>query len=184
MDEAIPDPAPAPGLGRPTKFVPQVLEILLEALAEGCSIVDACMIAGISPRTYRHWWSIAKADGPDSPPFIAFFAALHRTRAEARRKALARVIGQLDSPLGDWRAAAWFLERSDPARWGIKHKVKAEVSGPRGEPVPMKLIVEYVDAPIPAHQAASRATGDPGRGEAVQRPGVREAVREDEPDGP
>ena len=36
---------------------------------------------------------------------------------------------------GDWRAAAWRLERRFPDRWGVKSKVTQEISGPGGGPV-------------------------------------------------
>ena len=113
------------GRGRPTKLVPEIVEILLAALAEHCSIVDACRIAGISDRTYRRWQAEAEEGGEGSELFASFLSAVQRTRAEARRGALKLI---QDAGKLDWKAAAWFVERSDPENWAAPSRSKVEVT--------------------------------------------------------
>ena len=111
--------------GRHSKFVPEILDILLAALAEHCSIIDACRIAGVSERTYHDWRASSETGEPGTEAFAAFFAAVNRTRAEARRGALKLI---QDAGKLDWKAAAWFVERSDPENWAAPSRSKVEVT--------------------------------------------------------
>lgn len=115
---------------------PNVRDVLLEALADRCTIADACAIAGVAERTYHAWRERAEAGEAD---FAAFFAAVGRARAEARREAIRRIRLAGDD---DWRADAWYLERSCPAEWGRTTKLQAEVTGKDGGP----LVVAFDDA--------------------------------------
>ena len=95
-------------------LVPVVVDALLAALAERCTVADACWVAGVSDRTYRRWRARGEAG---EGAFSAFLSAVRRTRALARRDALAII---REAAGRDWRAAAWLVERADPGNWSAR----------------------------------------------------------------
>lgn len=117
-------------LGRPSEFTAEVEKAILDALAAGASIRSACGAAGIGTTTFYRW--LSQAEGADAPEhFRAFRDASTRARSQAR-VAYAAVIRRAANE-GDWRAAAWFLERSEPEEWAQRQKL--EHSGPAGGPI-------------------------------------------------
>lgn len=104
------------------------LEILLH-LEGGLSIADSCAIVGIDETTYHDW--VKKGDEqPEQYPALLEFSQLTRMARARGRKTHVDKIVRAD----DWRAAAFFLERSDPKNWGPKHEVKTDITS-KGESV-------------------------------------------------
>ncbi|WIC89122.1 terminase small subunit [Arthrobacter phage Ottawa] len=75
-------------------------------------------------------------------PYVVFQAQVLRARASAEVRAL----HQINSAMGsNWQAAAWFLERTQPERYGRQHlRVSHEGSTP-GSPVATVVTVETVE---------------------------------------
>lgn len=116
--------------GRPSEFTAEVEKAILDALAAGASVTDSVEAAGISERTYRRWLEEGEPD--DGPKhFRRFRESVVQARARGR-VAHAAIIRRAANE-GDWRASAWFLERSDPQNWSLKYKL--EHSGPDGGPL-------------------------------------------------
>lgn len=117
--------------GRKTKRTPERVQQLIEALRAGNYIESACVYAGISPATYYNW--MAEAEQPDaSDESIEFFEAVTRARAEAEIRNVSLIQKAASDPKL-WNAAAWWLERSHPTRWGRQQRV--ELTGSNGGPV-------------------------------------------------
>jgi hypothetical protein len=57
-----------------------------------------------------------------------------RARADARVGAIATIRRAMPE---DWKAAAFYLERTDPANWG--RRTAHEHSGPKGEPIDARI---------------------------------------------
>ncbi len=105
------------------------------ALELGLSIADACALAGITTMTFRNWARRGKAG---EEPFLSFFALIREARAQGRKKhAQAITVAAAD----DWRAAAFFLERSDPKKWGRREKTEVDQKS-SGQ---VTIRVEYTD---------------------------------------
>ena len=116
--------------GRPSEFTPGVEKAILDALAAGSSVRAACEAAGIGTTTFYRWCS--EGEGDSAPEhFRAFRDGATRARAQAR-VVYAAIIRRAAND-GDWRAAAWYLERSEPEEWAPKQKL--EHSGPGGGPI-------------------------------------------------
>jgi hypothetical protein len=119
------------GRGQPTKLTPEVTERLVEALKAGNYIETACTYAGIGVSTYHAWVAKAEETGANKD-FTDFLDAVKKARSEAEIRNVALI---QQAAQKNWTAAAWWLERSQPARWGRQTKTINEISGPEGAPI-------------------------------------------------
>lgn len=119
--------------GRPTKLTPETHEKVINAIRAGNYLETAAEYGGVTRQTLWNWMQRGEAekarvaeDGrrsvtKDERPYVNFFHAVTRARAEAETRNVA-LIQQASHE--DWRAAAWFLERSFQKRWGNKQKIE------------------------------------------------------------
>lgn len=132
-------------MGRRTDLTPAAQERICEALRAGHYIGTAAALGGITRVTYYDW----RRRGEEEPGsiFADFAEAVRLATVEAEERALAVVekaangYEEVASEEGvdvdgktfsktkrrqmfDWRAAAWFLERKHPLRWGNRQDVK------------------------------------------------------------
>jgi hypothetical protein len=133
--------------GRPTKCTPELTEEFAKLLRAGNYFECACGYCGITMKTGYNWlnWgeeALEAADGieEDVPEgnqraYAHFF---HTTQvaahsAEIRNVALIQQAAQGGGE-GDWRAAAWWLEKRYQKRWGMKTE-QHELTGANGAPL-------------------------------------------------
>lgn len=136
----------------------KVGEAIIEALEAGSYFDDACAAAGIHESTGYDWLSRGRtASGIKNPakaerPFIEFAEAVEKARAGAVvfaitviRKAAQGEPAEYD---GDghlvkgergpqWTAAAWYLERTRPQKFG--RRLAVEGGGENAGPEPLDL---------------------------------------------
>ena len=95
----------------------QLTERVCARLAEGVSIQAAMNLSGVAERSYHDWMRRGQAG---EEPYEAFFVAASRARDSWK----ARLIQCVESAAqqGEWRAAAFLLERQFPAEFGPKHE--------------------------------------------------------------
>lgn len=111
------------GRGRKTKYTPETVERILQAIRVGSVDEHAAEYGGIDGATFYRWMQ----------RYSEFCEAVTRAKAEARTQSLARI--RKAGADGDWRADAWFLERRYPQDYG---KRAVEVSGPDGGAIVIK----------------------------------------------
>lgn len=122
--------------GRPTKFTPETVKKLLEAVRLGNYRETACKYAGISHQTLRNWIHLAQR--PDAPPeYVEFLEALERAEAEAEVEDLGLILRAARE--GTWQAAAWRRERKNPERWGRRDATRMELTGADGGPLDVRV---------------------------------------------
>jgi len=111
-------------VARPTKLTPKVRERIVESIRAGAYAEQAARAAGIAPSTYYGWLRRGEAG---EPTFSEFSEALRAGEAEAEIAAVATI--REAAQAGDWRAAAHYLERRHPERWGRRerHHVESRV---------------------------------------------------------
>ncbi len=152
--------------GRPSEFTAEVEKAILDALAAGASVRSACEAAGVGPTTFYRWLSEGAADGAPEH-FRVLRERTTRARAQAR-VAYAAVIRRAANE-GDWKAAAWFLERSEPEEWALKRRL--EHSGPGGLAIRHETVPDYSDPEV-------REAADVLLGRIEINDETREAIRE------
>lgn len=137
--------------GRKSKLTPERQEKIVQALASGNYLQVAARYAGIHPNTLNDWLDRgrreqARIDDDQEPSeaeatYLELFQKVEQARAQAEVRSLALI--QRAANDGTWQAAAWYLERSFPARWGRKQQ--HEVTGPEGTPVQVETHVSTGD---------------------------------------
>jgi len=125
---------------RPTKLTPETKDKIIQAIAAGNYQETAAKYAGINPNTFYTWMKLGE-NKKGKPAYREFREAVEKARAQAevRNVALIQQAGQD----GSWQAAAWYLERSYPTRFGRHNRV--EVTGANGAAVQIDLSVEELD---------------------------------------
>jgi hypothetical protein len=95
--------------GRPSKRTPEVKQMILEALRGGNYLETAAAYAGVHRSTLNRWMN------EDDPEFQDFRDAVEKARADA----IVRNVGVvLAAAPKNWQAAAWWLERTNPDKYG------------------------------------------------------------------
>lgn len=136
--------------GRTTKLTPEVQERIIQALTAGNYQEVAAQYAGINPSTYYKWLHEAREENA-SEELKEFLEAVEKARAQAEVRSVALIQNAANG--GTWQAAAWWLERSKPTKWGRQAKITQEISGPEGGPIEiddpraylLKLIEDVTD---------------------------------------
>ena len=102
---------------QPYKYSEDVAMIICTYLRKGCTIEAACQAANIGRATYYRWMD-------EIPQFKEFVNA---TESDVEATLLDTI-----REFGDWRAAAWILERRYPQRWGVKRELEVNVTKQTG----------------------------------------------------
>jgi len=141
-------------MARPTKCTPELLKEFGDTLERVLYIETSCDLHGIASETYRRWMARGErelarvaADGrrrvrEEEAPYVEFCGICARARAEAERRLLTTIEDRAGSKLegdGDWKAAAWMLERAFPCKWGKRERI--EHSGKVDSDVTFKVVV-------------------------------------------
>ena len=143
-DKARGSEGPLPG--RPSSLTPDVVNRILSAIRCGATNKTSCEAAGVSESTLYRWLDRAK-DGND-PDCSEFSRRLHRARQEGVTARLALI--QKAATKGDWRAAAWLLERDQPDSFSMKLLVSR-----RGGPLSLTALLQQLDEDLDPDDCAS-----------------------------
>lgn len=102
---------------------------------------DHCTTAGGKP-TKRHTVRPRRPNGDPAQEarYVELVDAVESARASAEVRALANI--QKAAGEGTWQAAAWYLERSYPDKWGRR---QMQHVGPAGGPVQVDVSVEALE---------------------------------------
>jgi len=110
------------GLYQPRGLTDDVFDLLIEAITVGAPIEIAAQAAGVAAWTVHRWLreaSLLESQGvtDEQDVRVRFAHALDKARADRAIEALERIMKAAESPQ-HWTAAAWYLERTYPERYG------------------------------------------------------------------
>lgn len=130
-------------MARPTKLTKVLIKKLSGYIAKGNYQETACYLAGVSPSTFYNWKVLAErvAAGEtdeNADLLLEFLESIKKAEAKAEAKRIALIDKQAAD---DWRAAAWYLERRYPKRWGRSDRLNVEASGPDGGAIPLETTI-------------------------------------------
>jgi transposase len=102
-------------VGRKTRCTSQLQKQFCDALAKAHTIKNACVVAGISESAFYQW--LAKGMSGEEP-----YAKFVELVQYARARGLATLVESIITDK-DWRAKAWYLERTWPEDFGpVAHR--------------------------------------------------------------
>jgi hypothetical protein len=96
-------------------LTPEIADRIVAMLTAGAFLGPAASSAGVSRRTLSNWLARGQSGDPEDTAYRDLAERVEKARATAQVRAVAIVSRAAEE---DWRAAAWFLERSDPLNWG------------------------------------------------------------------
>ena len=112
-----------------SKLTPELLRRLTMLLRAGNFVEVATEAVGITKETFYQWLKRGQRD--TEGVYHEFATEVHAARAQAECRAVA-VIAKASEH--HWQAAAWFLERSAPGRWGRTSSGAVRPDEARGVP--------------------------------------------------
>jgi hypothetical protein len=121
--------------GRTPLLNAQTQERIVNAVRAGSYLDDAAALAGIGRATLFQWLGHGKdaqqkaLNGDKLTDrerlYLDFTDAVETARAEAQLRNIAII--QKAANEGTWQAAAWFLERTNPRKWGRHETVEVGI---------------------------------------------------------
>lgn len=104
-------------MGAPSKFTPQTVEKLVQAIRLGATYELAAKSAGISYQTFNEWRAGRSfPKGTTAAQKAEFSDAIEKAEGDAAVQWLAKIEKAAND--GAWQAAAWKLERRYPGQYG------------------------------------------------------------------
>lgn len=117
-------------MARKTKYTPETVGKLTQAIQMGATYDLACKYAGISHETFAEWRNT-------KPEFL-------EAVKEAEGRAVVGWLAKIEKAAndGNWQAAAWKLERRYPQEYGRRVN---EITGPNGDPIRIEIVETHAD---------------------------------------
>jgi len=100
-----------------TKLSKMNIEKILEYISQGMSAKNASCMTGISEKTYYLWFNQGKGDSANDIESLQreLYEGIPKAKALCEQAHLQNI---LEGAKKNWRAGAWFLERTRPSVYG------------------------------------------------------------------
>jgi hypothetical protein len=101
-------------MARPTKYTPETVKKIVDALSAGCTRKTAAAYAGIDETTFCRWLR----------RFAGFASSVTLAEAACEVALVATIRAAAPS---DWKAASWWLERRRHQSWGRVDRIEVDI---------------------------------------------------------
>ena len=109
-------------MGRVSKLTPETHALIVRLIGAGNYLETAAASAGVSSSTMREW--LRRGAREEDGIYAELADAVSKATGEAEAKDVIQISKAAAD--GEWRAAAWKLERRYPERFGQKLTVEAK----------------------------------------------------------
>src|SRR5688500_1679884 len=117
--------------GRPSSYTEEKGKEIVEHILAGNSKTNAFKLAGFHPDVVFAWLKRGKEDPDRYPELAELHENVEEATAHVQGEMAQRIrLTALSGAPNTWQAAAWYLERTDPANWGKRDQVKIEADKP------------------------------------------------------
>lgn len=133
-------------MGRRPILNTEIQTRIVEALSGGNYLDTAAHYAGIAPSTLYNWLDRGRRElsrqqndhepREDEQIYVDFLESVEKARSRAEVQSVALI--RKAAMEGTWQAAAWFLERSYPRKWGRMDR--HEVTGAEGGAIQLQAV--------------------------------------------
>lgn len=106
----------------------ELIEKAYRYVAAGNYIETVCVYLGISKNTWYTW--LKKGEKQRQGIYRDFYDAIKKAEAEAEMRNVAII---QEAARDTWQAAAWFLERKYPERWGKRETTIEDIQKKQNE---------------------------------------------------
>jgi len=112
-------------MSRKSKLTEELIPIIKSEISEGNYVSVVCQAHGINRTSFYDWKN--RGEKGKSGIYRDFYEAIEEATAKAEQKYVGVIKDAANS--GVWTAAAWWLERRYPDRWGKREKVDVTSGG-------------------------------------------------------
>lgn len=136
------------------KLTEELTEQISNILRAGNYVDTAAKMAGVPRSTLYRWLTLGdkasmKLDEGEELDrneqlYYNFAAAVDKARAAATVRNVALI--QQAAQAGSWQASAWWLERTDPEKWG--RRMQTQIVGANDGPVKVNITVDDLESLI------------------------------------
>lgn len=106
--------------GRPTKLTAETTKKICDAILVGSTYEAAAQYAGVNYSTFRMW--MKRGEDGKGRKFVEFLETVETANASAQVYFATNI--KSAATAGDWRAAAWMLERRFKQDYAAKQEVE------------------------------------------------------------
>lgn len=117
------NPLEEPERGRPTILSFELIKDFYEVISLGVYVKQACNYLGVNVRYYYQWMAHGEKDEEQGKETI--YAHFYLAMKKALDIAEVNAINEIQKATKNtWQAAAWYLERRAPDRWGRRDSIQ------------------------------------------------------------
>jgi hypothetical protein len=108
------------------KYSKKLHVVIVQSIRNGHTKTVASRAAGLNEQTLFDWLAMGRTQPDKYPEYVKLGEEIEQAKAEAEAEALDLIHAAAKSDPKHWTAAAWYLERTNPAEFSRRDRVEIE----------------------------------------------------------